>query len=198
MKKIQFIQKIILQLSCLSALFVSINSCNNATNKDDAKKIAEEHNDAKYDKTSKENDAQFLVNAAEASLNEIKLGGIAQDLGSVQIVKDLGKLMASEHQTSMNQLIELAQTKQMTIPVVTSTSSDVAKDLLIVKKGKEFDLAYCDMMVAGHKKSVDLFEKAKTNSNDIDIKNWAIATLPNLRMHLDSALNCQRMCGEIK
>lgn len=181
-----------------TALSLCIGACGTTVNKDDAKDIAETHNEAKYDNTSNEKDAQFLVNVAEVNLKEIKLGELAQKMGSVKIVKDLGKMMVEAHTISMAELTNLAQTKQMTIPIVPTASAEAAYNNLILKKGKDFDNAYCEMMVVGHKDAIALYETASTSSKDMDIKNWATSTLSNVRMHLDSALNCQRMCAEMK
>jgi putative membrane protein len=181
-----------------SAITLCFVACGTAENKEDAKDIAETHNEAKYDNTSAEKDAQFLVNAAEVNLKEIKLGVLAQKMGSIKIVKNLGKMMEDAHTLKMAELTDLAQTKQMTIPVVATASAEEAYNSLLTKKGKDFDVAFCDMMVAGHKDAVSLYETASTSSKDMDIKNWATSTLPNIRMHLDSSLNCQRMCAEMK
>lgn len=60
------------------------------------------------------------------------------------------------------------------------------------KSRNDFDKAYCEMMVSGHKDAIALFEKASTEATDSDIKAWAAATLPTLRAHLDHALTCQK------
>jgi putative membrane protein len=200
MKANKSMKGILLHASIITALSISLGSCGDVTNtkNDDAKVIAEEHNDAKYDNTSKEKDAQFLVNAAEINLSEIKLGILAQKNGSIKIVKQLGKLMEDMHQLSMAELTTLAQNKQITIPIIPTASADENYNKLMALKGKDFDKEYCDMMVNAHKSTISLYEKASTDSKDMDIKNWATTTLPNIRMHLDSSLNCQRMCEEMK
>jgi putative membrane protein len=43
------------------------------------------------------------------------------------------------------------------------------------------------MMVSDHKDNIKLFEDASNNAKDPDLKNWAAATLPTLKMHLDMA-----------
>lgn len=173
-------------------------SCNNNPKVEDTKDIAEEHNDAKYDNTNKEKDAQFLVNAAEINLEEVQLGILAQQRSKTKIVVDLGKMMEDSHNESMIQLKELAVKKIVTIP---STPTDNAKESyknLDAKTGKDFDNAYCSLMVDGHTNAITLFEKASTESSDSDIKAWALATLPLLRTHLDNAINCQKECEKIK
>ncbi len=53
-------------------------SCNDTPKEEDTKKVAEEHNEAKFNNRSTEKDAQYLVNVAEINLEEIKLGQLAQ------------------------------------------------------------------------------------------------------------------------
>ena len=61
------------------------------------------------------------------------------------------------------------------------TADDLAK-----KSGKDFDKAYVDAMLDGHKNAVKLFEDASQNCKDADLKAFATKTLPTLKMHLDS------------
>ena len=55
-----------------------------------------------------------------------------------------------------------------------------------------FDVEYCNMMVDGHKNAIKEFDQASTESTDLDIKEWAINTLPYLKSHLEQALICQK------
>ena len=54
------------------------------------------------------------------------------------------------------------------------------------KTGKDFDKAYIDDMVAGHRKAVNKFEDGSKHLDDADLKNFATQTLPTLQMHQDS------------
>ena len=60
------------------------------------------------------------------------------------------------------------------------------------KSGNEFDKAYIEMMVNDHKNAIKIFEKASTDSDDYDIKTWALNTLPTLRVHHDHSKVCQK------
>ena len=55
-----------------------------------------------------------------------------------------------------------------------------------MKKGKDFDKAYVNMMVDDHKKDIAEFRKCADNCSDSTIKNFAATTLPVLEKHLDS------------
>jgi len=154
---------------------------------EDTKEIATEHNEAKFDSTNNEKDANFLVNVAE-----IKLGQLAKQMGRTERVKELGRMMDDAHSKCMSSLATLAATKSITIPTTPTDNTLSAYKDLNNKSGADFDLAYCDMMVNGHKDAIVMFEKEAAESTDADIKQWATETLPELRMHLDHAMACQK------
>ena len=175
------------------AFVLTFASCTeSAPKQEDTKKVAEEHNDAKFN-AAKETDAQFMVNAAEINLEEIKLGELAATSGMAADVKKLGTMMKTEHAKALKDLQGLATTKQITIPGSITDDGQAAYTKLMAKKGKDFDKDYSDMMVDGHKKAIEKFEKATTNVTDPEIKAWATSMLPALRMHLDASMACQKM-----
>ena len=66
-------KSLVLQVIILIALIINTSSCTSNKSKD-TKDISEEHNEAKFNKTENETDAQFLVNAAVINLEEIRIG----------------------------------------------------------------------------------------------------------------------------
>ena len=102
-------------VSAVFVLLFLISSYNNEKKPEDTKEVAEEHNDAKFD-NSKEKDAQFLVTAAEINLEEVNLGQLAQNKGTMADVKALGKMMETEHSAAQKDLQALAAKKQITLP----------------------------------------------------------------------------------
>jgi putative membrane protein len=185
-------KSIVLQITLLIAVIIGTASCMSTTPKD-PKEVADTSNDSKF-KGNKENDAEFLVNAAEISRNEIRLGQLAQQKGNISAVKELGKMMEYDHTKSLADLTALAETKKMALPVAQTDQGEEEYDRLNAKSGDEFNEEYCKMMVSGHKHAIDVFEKAAMDCTDAAIKAWAASTLPTLRNHLDHALTCQREC----
>ena len=176
-------------------IFVTIiaTSCNNNTQKaDDASKAAAVENDAKFDNKKQENDAQFLVDATGINLEEIQLGKLAQQKGSIADVKELGKMMEEAHTQSLKEVTALAKTKQVTIPDSPTAKAQEAYATLNAKSGTDFDKAYCDRLVEGHKKAIAIFEKETADSRDGEIKEWSTAMLPDLRKHLDHVFACRK------
>ena len=188
------IKTTLLHTAFITAVIFGASSCANNEKPADSKEVAEDHNEAKFDNADKEKDAQFLVNAAEINLEEIKLGQLAQEKGSLAEVRDLGKMMVDAHNKAMNDLSALAKTKVVTIPSAPTDKADDAYKKLNEKTGNKFDKEYCDMMVDGHKEAISKFEKAAADAKDPDIKAWASNMLPELRTHLDHAMICQQKC----
>ena len=197
MKKTNYIKEALLQVTFVTTVLILIASCGYNQKPKDTKDVAEEHNDAKFDNNKQEKDAQFLVNAAEINLEEIQLGKLAQQNGKTTHVKELGKMMEDAHTKSLTDLTALAQTKMITIPTSPTDDAQDAYNKLNKKSGNDFDKAYADMMVSEHKDAISTFEKASTDGNDTDIRNWATASLPDLRAHLDHSIDCQEKCKEM-
>ncbi|MCX6273858.1 MAG: DUF4142 domain-containing protein [Bacteroidetes bacterium] len=196
MKKTNFIKSALFQAAFVSSVFL-ITSCSNNQKPEDTKDIAEDHNNAKFDNNKNEKDAQFLVDAAEINREEISLGQLAQKSGTTTHVKELGKMMEDAHTQSLADLSALAKTKNISIPTSQTDDGQAAYKKLNEKSGNDFNKAYADMMVNGHKDAITLFETASTSGTDPDIRAWATATLPALRTHLDHSMICQKECSKM-
>lgn len=191
MKKSSYIKKALLQVTFVATVLL-IATYGYSQKPEDTKDVAQEHNDAKFDKTKQEKDAKFLVNAAEINLEQIQLGQLAQQKGGTAHVKELGKRMEDAHTKSQSDLTALAKSKMITLPTSPTDNAQDAYKKFNEKSGKDFDKAYADKMVSGHKDVILAFEKASKDCNDADIKNWATATLPGLRKHLDRSIDSQK------
>lgn len=192
----------VLKMSLYTATLVgafTFVSCNqNMDSKDtDSKEIAEDNNDAKLS-DAKEDDADFLVSAAEINLEEIQLGQLAQKNSKMSDVIELGKMMEVDHTKAQKELQALATRKQIDIPSTLTDDGMDAYNKLKDKYGKDFDNDYCDMMVKGHKGAIDKFEKASNDTKDPDIKSWAETMLISLKAHLSHSEACQEKCEKLK
>jgi putative membrane protein len=196
MKQVTKHKTLFIQATLLIAVIMSTLSCMN-DKKEDSKEVAEERNEAKFENTNNEKDAQFLVNAAEINREEISLGELAKEKGKTLHVKELGKMMVMEHQKSLHDLTALAQMKSITLPESQTDNGKDAYKKLSELPSTDFDKAYADMMVKGHKDAIAIFDKAAYESIDPDIKARAAEMLPYLRSHLDKAIICQKECEKM-
>lgn len=201
----KFIRQIV-NLAVVGSIF-AFNSCSGggSTEKNvkaeadsaDSKKTAEEHNEAKFDKVA-EKDAQYAVNAYESGLFEIKLAESAKEHAIAKETKSLADMVIDGHERLNNQLRDLASKKQISLPTdITPGESDKIKNMGNEKK-LDFDKKFASSMVDGHKDAINTFEKASKECSDGDLANWFSAALPELRKHLDAAMNTEDALKKMK
>lgn len=134
-----------------------------------------------------EQDSKFAVNAADISMAEVEMGKTAEQKAMNAKVKSFASMMVADHTKANDELKSAATAKNITLPATVGEDHQDHITKLSQKTGKDFDKEYMDMMVDGHKKAIDLFEKQATDGKDADLKTWANNMLPTLRQHLDSA-----------
>jgi len=147
-----------------------------------------QHNHGKnYNNISLDSAGQrFIKTALEGGLTEIKASGIAITNSNNQQVIGLAKMMINDHTNADSALKKMEVNKLVDS---TDTITSIHQQLisaLAKQKGAAFDKAYLTMMVADHQAAYDLFANA-SKSTDADVDKFAAATLPTIKMHLDSA-----------
>jgi putative membrane protein len=180
----------LLFLFLYGTLALTFIACDTKKDPEDSKDIAEEHNDAKFDK-AKEKDAQFLVDAADIAMQEIKLSELAQSQAEADDIKELGKFIKEDYTKSLKEIEGIANKKMVTLPTSISAEGEDNAKKLSDKQGKPFDQEYSSEMVDLHEKAIDKFEKASTDSEDYEIKSWATKKLTELRTNLDRSMVCR-------
>jgi putative membrane protein len=175
--------------ACILGLFfaasmMAFTSCSPKKAETDSKEIAEEQNEEKFDTTRVEKDVEFATDAADASLLEIKLGELAQTKGSSAQVKELGKMMVTDHTKASEELSAVAAQKNISLPVMLSDKSQKKFDDLAAKTGVDFDKDYSSAMVEGHKDVLSKFKKEAEDGKDAELRAWAEGKLPVLQHHL--------------
>jgi putative membrane protein len=189
----------------IAALSVAFVSCGGG--QQDSTRDAKDSNAVKMDSTGTDSskgtssippsvskdDAQFVVNTANAGMTEIQAGQLAQQQGMGKDIKAYGAMMVKDHTEAADKLKAIATSKNITLP--TALSPDAQNDLadLQKKQGKDFDKAYIGKMVDDHKKVISMFESEAKNGSDADLRGFADSTLHTLRHHLAEAQKCEKM-----
>ena len=174
-----------------------ISSCGDGSTADsqlsdstkDAKEVAQDQNEQKFDSTAMKDDVDFAVKAADGGMLEVELGKLALQNAASPRVKDFGQMMVDDHSKANAQLKQTAMQKNITLPAAMSDKCQKMYADLSKKKGKDFDKAYMSAMVDDHKDDVDEFKKEADNGKDADLKSWAAGKVPVLQHHLDVAQN---------
>ncbi|MEO3407594.1 DUF4142 domain-containing protein [Mucilaginibacter sp. CAU 1740] len=179
-------------LTLLAAGLFALQSCGNGQK--DAKQTADSLNKTK-DTTSNamntggiavtSDDAKFATEAASGGMAEVALGKLALTKTSNAQIKDFANMMVKDHGKANDELMSIAKTKNITLPTEPdSTHLKKAADLEKLK-GTDFDKAYVDAMVDGHKKTLDLMQNEAKDGKDAELKAFAGKTAPTVKMHLD-------------
>lgn len=183
---IAYFTTIMLLSSCVEQKYADTNTDNSSTNQ------------PKFESNNNERDSKFLVEAAQINLEEIQLGRLAMQNGHEKHVKDLGEMMVDAHTESHRNLVALARSISIEIPTTTTNNAKNAYARLDQNSGKDFDKAYTDMLVSGHKDAISTYEKASEFSDDIEVQKFATSTLRDMRKHLDHAMESQKKCDNYK
>ncbi|MEO6150341.1 MAG: DUF4142 domain-containing protein [Mucilaginibacter sp.] len=163
------------KLICIVLIIVATQACTDRKGKNhNTKVLADEETTA------------FLNAASESGLTEIEASGLAQSRSkNPRVVKFAGMLI--DHHTAIGEELHQIESDLMVDQHDTmSVDKQEAVAALSEKTGPEFDKAYITMMVDGHNKAVQLFEKG-TASKGASVSSFAKKNLPMLKTHLDSA-----------
>jgi putative membrane protein len=168
---------------------LSFQACNNAAK--DSKETADSVNAVKDTTTNGSTgiavdamDSKFATDAANAGLAEVAMGKLASEKATNPQVKEFGNMMVMDHTKANEELMAIAKTKNITLPVAPDEEHQKKAADIGAKTGKDFDKAYVDAMVDGHKKVASMLEDASKNCKDADLMAFATKTLPTVKAHL--------------
>src|SRR5437667_12400525 len=101
-------------------------------------------------------DQQFLRHAASDGLAEVQLGHMAAERASNPEVQRFGQQMVTDHTKANQELMALAQSKNISIPKDIDKQHQKTAEALAKRQGTDFDREYMRDMVTDHEKAVQL------------------------------------------
>ena len=140
-------------------------------------------------------DTSFVHKAAIGGMAEVELSQLAVEKSSNSKVKDFASQMITDHTKVNEELKGIADNKNMMLPTTLDAEHAQIKKDLTAKEGAEFDKAYIQAMVDGHKKTFSLMEDGAKNNQDAELKGFAEKTAPVVKHHLDMV---QKMQSDMK
>lgn len=173
-------------------------ACGQKDKTEDAKEVAEEQNEAKFDDTEIENDTEWAVAVADMSMLEVEASKLALERATTPAVKQFAQTMVDDHGKANEELKGVAAQKNISLPTTLSDKSQKKLNDLMEKSGKDFEDAYTDCMVKDHKEAVDKFKKESDKGEDADLKAWAAGKVATLEHHLEMAKATEKTVDEIK
>jgi putative membrane protein len=103
-------------------------------------------------------------------------------------VKSFAGKLVDEHQQANDELVKLANSKNVELPAAPPRGKRSAIEKLGKKSGADFDKTYIsEVGIKDHKTDIKKFEKASKEVKDPQLKAWVDKTLPHLREHLAMA-----------
>jgi putative membrane protein len=140
-------------------------------------------------------DQDFIAKAAKGNRAEVTLGKLVADKTKDPNVRQFAQMMVKDHSAAQNDLQQLAQSKNITLPEGLPDDATALQSKLSSATGKALDKDYMDSMVDDHKKDVSEFQDASQNAKDPDVKQFAAKTLPTLQKHLEKAQQIDSKMG---
>ena len=132
-------------------------------------------------------DRQFLMQAAEAGMAEVRAGELASQKASSPQVRQFAQRMVDDHTKANRQLMQLAEAKGVKPPDEPDRAHRQSMERMQKLSGAEFDRAYMKSQVDDHQNAVSLYERQAKNGRDDELKSFAQSQLPALREHLEMA-----------
>jgi len=103
-------------------------------------------------------DRDLARDSAAVNMAEIDLGNLAKDKAADPDTKKFAQMMIDDHTAADEKLKEVATQQGIELPAQVDDKHADLKEKLSGKQGLEFDKAYADAMVDGHKDFVDKLE----------------------------------------
>lgn len=130
-------------------------------------------------------DVTFANKAAVGGMAEVTLGKLALQKTADPQIKDFANMMVTDHSKANDELMGIAKTKHITLPTSVDAEHQEKIDDLSSKTGVDFNKAYVNAMVDGHKSTLTLMRNEAKNGKDIDLKKFADKTTVIVQMHTE-------------
>ena len=143
-------------------------------------------------------DKQFLENTARTNQGEIKVAQLAKKDAHSKAVKAFARLMIDDHTAIEHHLDQLTSRFNMKLPSGIAEGDKNLIEKLHGTSGAEFDRAFMQAQVKGHKKVVGAFRDEKKSAQNEQVKQFVEHTLPTLEQHLALAEAVQGSLGSEK
>ncbi len=127
----------------------------------------------------------FVTNAAIGDMYEIQAGQIAQKKGQSQAVKDLGKMLVTEHTAMANEMKPLVTAAGKTAPTGLDERRKGMIDNLNAAPAADFDNVFLSQQEAAHNEALTLLQGYADNGDDAGLKAGAAKGVSKVQAHLD-------------
>lgn len=139
-------------------------------------------------------DEVFASEASNGEMAEMAMGKLAQSRGYNEKVRLLGKMIGYGDSIANQRLGSLTAERRMLLLADLEKHEQEILNNLKTLTGKGFDKACVNALINAYTKDIGLFERSAPDLNDIEIKQFALQTLPIIKTHLSK---CRQVSAEI-
>jgi len=155
---------------------------------------AQKMDQGSMDHDKKLTDEQVLRKIHHINLEEIQAGQLAQKKGTTRDVKDYGAVLVRDHTKGDQDVKALASKMNVDLEATKNDARHQEKQQVMQNKmdqlqklsGKEFDRAFAQMMVNGHREAIEMVKTARADAKP-EMKAFLDKLLPVLQRHEDMA-----------
>jgi putative membrane protein len=130
-------------------------------------------------------DSDFVVKAITNNQNEIIMLKAGIKMGTSKELKAHAKMMLADH-SKMEKKLE-AYSSAHSYPVTPKDKADDELADMSSKTGNDWDKAWANKMIDGHKDNINAFEKARKEVKDDELKTMIDNAIPVFQSHLEMA-----------
>jgi putative membrane protein len=135
------------------------------------------------DNEAKLDERTFVTKAASGGLYEVKSSQLVLDRGVKGDLRSFAQRMIDDHSKANDQLKQLASRKRINVPDQMNEPELDMYNKLDAAQGSQLDQLYEDQQVKAHDNTIKLFQDARDQLSDGDLRNLAAEKLPILREH---------------
>ncbi len=135
---------------------------------------------------------KLIKQLAEANLSEINAGKLAQDKAQSEEVKSFAKKMIDDHSKALDDLKQLAKSKNVALPTEPNKQQMAMEQRLRGLSGEKFDRQYMRQSGERAQKQTHQLLKQAEKAGDTDLKNYASKTIAAVEGHQQMAREAER------
>ena len=146
-------------------------------------------NNTSNDETVNAQDSSYAIQVSQSNRSEIELGNLALAQANDTSVRAFAQKMIDEHTTAQKDLKDLANDIDLNVNLDDSLSADqvALRNLLSGLTGAAFDKAYITGQIAGHQKTLTVFDAEISGGANQKMKQYATDKRPDIQNHLNMA-----------
>jgi putative membrane protein len=129
-------------------------------------------------------DKQFVRNAAEGGIGDVKLGTLAADKSSSAGVKELAQRMVDDHTVMNRDMSAVADLLGVMVPKKMSKDDQAEYEKLNGLSGKDFDTEYMTYVAKMHWRALHSFYMEASVAADPDLQAEVVKALGTMHQHV--------------